>query len=1198
MQHSKFVHLHLHTQYSLLDGAIRPKELLALAHDYKMPAVAMTDHGNIFGAVEFYENAMKSGVKPIIGCEVYVAPGDMTDKTPPKRRGEGRAHHLVLLVKNIKGYNNLCKVLSAAYIDGFYYKPRVDKAFLKAHNEGLIALSACLQGEVSRNLLLGQEENAECVAKEFAEIFDDRRFFLELQDNGMPEQDKVNTAMIELAKKTGLPLVATNDCHYLRKEDARFQDILLCIQTAKTVNDTDRMKFNTDQLYFKSPDEMIEAFKHVPEAIENTIEIAERCNLELTLGVDHLPDFPLPEGETVDTLLDELARKGLKARLHSIGIEMTEQVSNHLDGTYDAVPERPKDIKEVLDDENYHSEWAYLDRLQKELKVIKRMGFSGYFLIVSDFIEYARSRDIPVGPGRGSAAGSLVAYTLGITNVDPIRYNLLFERFLNPDRISLPDIDIDFCYEGRDEVIRYVGEKYGAENVTQIITFGQMKAKAAIRDVGRALDMPYSDVDRIAKLVPNTLNITLKDAIKEEPKLAEMRKNDVRVAELLEAALALEGLPRHASTHAAGVVISNKPLVEYLPLYMGQKDNIVTTQFPMRDVERIGLVKFDFLGIKTLTLIDKAVKTVKANRGVELDIDNIDLSDKGTYKLIGKGLTGGVFQLESSGMKELLIKLKPQTFEDMMAAVALYRPGPLQSGMVDDYINRKHGRTPIVYDRPELESILENTYGVMVYQEQVMEISRVLAGFTPGEADMLRKAMGKKDPIVMVDQRNRFLDGAKAKKIPQKTAEKIFDLMAKFAGYGFNKSHSAAYAMIAFQTAFLKAHYPVEFMASLLSNNMGDGEKIMRYITECRSMEIEVKPPDMNESSKDFSVSADTIRFGLAAIKNVGAAAIEQMILAREEGPFETVADFLERIDSRRVNKKVVESLIKCGALDSLEPNRAFLLSTIENSIELASARSRDRAVGQTSIFDVLPKGAEAATTQVQMPTGADVAELTEHELLTFEKETLGFYITSHPLDSCKRDLQIYSTATTDNLGNIRSGTEASVGGIVSQLRETMTKKGARMAFLQLEDLFGSVEIVVFSDLYKNCREILGSDLPLLVTGKVERDSGGGRGDDQDKVDQSKIIASDIILLDEARRLRPKKTHLYAQSEQLTKENLAGLKELLGSSEGSSEVFLRIFYPDDRVVVIDLPDELNIDPTSELCDKIKELMPATIIKFL
>ncbi|VAV84378.1 DNA polymerase III alpha subunit [hydrothermal vent metagenome] len=1191
MQHSKFVHLHLHTQYSLLDGAIRPKELLALAHDYKMPAVAMTDHGNIFGAVEFYENAMKSGVKPIIGCEVYVAPGSMTDKTPPARRGEGRAHHLVLLVKNIKGYTNLCKLLSGAYIDGFYYKPRVDKEFLKAHNEGLIALSACLQGEVSRLLFTGQEESAERVALEFAEIFDNRRFFLELQDNGMPEQDKVNTAMIELAKKTGLPLVATNDCHYLRKADARFQDILLCIQTAKTVNDTNRMKFNTDQLYFKSPDEMIEAFKHVPEAIENTIEIAERCNLELTLGVDHLPDFPLPEGETVDSLLDELARDGLKTRLAAIGIEMTEEGGNR------PVKEKKPTNAKNKPDENDHSEWAYLDRLQKELKVIKRMGFSGYFLIVSDFIDYARSRDIPVGPGRGSAAGSLVAYTLGITNIDPIRYNLLFERFLNPDRISLPDIDIDFCYEGRDEVIRYVGEKYGAENVTQIITFGQMKAKAVIRDVGRALDMPYSDVDRIAKLVPNTLNITLKDAIKEEPKLEELRKNDVRVAELLEAALALEGLPRHASTHAAGVVISNKPLVEYLPLYMGQKDNIVTTQFPMRDVERIGLVKFDFLGIKTLTLIDKAVKTIKINRGVEVDINNIDLSDGETYKLIGTGFTNGVFQLESSGMKELLIKLKPQTFEDMMAAVALYRPGPLQSGMVDDYIKRKHGKTSIVYDRPELESILENTYGVMVYQEQVMEISRTLAGFTPGEADMLRKAMGKKDPTVMVDQRNRFLDGAKEKKIPKKTAEKIFDLMAKFAGYGFNKSHSAAYAMIAFQTAFLKAHYPVEFMASLLSNNMGDAEKIMRYITECRTMEIEVAPPDMNESQKDFSVSKETIRFGLAAIKNVGAAAIEQMLIAREEGPFKTVVDFLERIDSRRVNKKVVESLIKCGALDSLEKNRAYLLSTIESSIELAQSRSRDRAMGQTSIFDVLPEGAEAATTQMQMPGSADIAELTEHELLTFEKETLGFYITSHPLESCKRDLKIYSTASTEGLGEVRSGSEASVGGIVSQLRETVTKKGARMAFIQLEDLLGSVEVVVFSDLYKKCREILESDMPLLVTGKVERDSGGGRGEPGD-TEQSKMIASEIILLDEAKRLRPKKTHIYAQAEELSKENLEQLKGLLVGSAGNSEVFLRIFYPDDRVVVIDLPDELNIDPSSELCDKIKELMPATTMRFL
>lgn len=1191
MHHSKFVHLHLHTQYSLLDGAIRPKDLLSLAHDYKMPAVAMTDHGNMFGAVEFYEKAMQSGVKPIIGCEVYVAPGSMTDKTPATKRGGDRAYHLILLVKNIKGFRNLCKLLSRAYTEGFYYKPRVDKDLLREHNEGLIALSACLQGEVSKHLFRGEDDAAEAIAREYSEIFDNRRFFLELQDNGLKEQEKVNASMITLSKKTGLPLVATNDCHYLRKEDARFQDILMCIQTAKTVNDTNRMKFNTDQLYFKSPDEMIEAFKHVPEAIENTIEIAERCNLELELGVDHLPDFPLPEGETVDTLLDEKSRDGLKSRLHAIGIEMTEE------GGEPVIKDTPPESTDNPDDENVHSEWAYLDRLQKELKVIKRMGFSGYFLIVSDFIEYARSREIPVGPGRGSAAGSLVAYVLGITNIDPIKYNLLFERFLNPDRISLPDIDIDFCYEGRDEVIKYVGEKYGAENVTQIITFGQMKAKAVIRDVGRALDMPYGEVDRIAKLIPNTLNITLKDALKEEPKLMELINNDPKVADLMEAAQALEGLPRHASTHAAGVVISNKPLVEYLPLYMGQKDNIVTTQFPMRDVERIGLVKFDFLGIKTLTLIDKAVRTVEVNRGIELDIDNISLSDEETYKLIGSGFTNGVFQLESSGMKELLIKLKPQTFEDMMAAVALYRPGPLQSGMVDDYIKRKHGKTAIVYDRPELESILENTYGVMVYQEQVMEISRVLARFTPGDADMLRKAMGKKDPAVMVDQRNRFLEGSKENKIPKKVSEKIFDLMAKFAGYGFNKSHSAAYAMIAFQTAFLKAHYPVEFMASLLSSNMGDADKIMRYINECRSMGIEVKPPDMNESRKDFSVDKETIRFGLAAIKNVGAAAIEQMILAREDGPFESVMDFLERIDSRRVNKKVVESLIKCGALDSLEKNRAYLLATIESSIELAQSRSRDRAMGQTSIFDVLPEGAEAATSQVQMPGDPGIEELSDHELLTFEKETLGFYITSHPLQGCKRDLKLYSTASTETLKDVRNGQDASVGGIVSQLRETVTKKGARMAFLQLEDLYGSVEVVVFSDLYKKIRELIESDRPLLVTGKVERDASMRHGDG-DEVEQSKMIASEIMLLEDASKLRPKKTHIYAQSEELTKERLVELKTLLQDSDGSSMVFLRILYPDDRMVVIDLPDELNIDPSSELCDKIKELIPGTMIKFL
>ncbi|MBI5810124.1 MAG: DNA polymerase III subunit alpha, partial [Deltaproteobacteria bacterium] len=928
MQHSNFVHLHLHTSYSLLDGAIRHDALIETARAFKMPAVAVTDHGNLFGAIEFYQKAMAKGVKPIIGCETYVAPGKMTDKTPPSRGGSPEASfHLILLVKNAKGYANLCKLLSRAYIDGFYYRPRIDKDLLREHSEGLIALGACLHGEVPYYLNAGQAGAAMKAAAGYKEIFPDRRFYLELQSNGIEEQKKVNKGLIEIGKKLDIPVVATNDCHYLKREDARVHDILLCIQTGATVNAQNRMRFATDEFYVKSPQEMSSAFKDVPEAVSNTIEIAERCNFEMKLGETHLPEFPVPVGETLDSLIEARAKAGLEERLCQMA-------------------GKGVDVESIR--------WHYYERLAKELKVIKGMGFSGYFLIVNDFIGHARSKNIPVGPGRGSAAGSLAAYALRITNLDPIKYNLLFERFLNPDRISLPDIDIDFCFEKRDEVIRYVTEKYGADNVTQIITFGQMKARACIRDVGRALDMPYSEVDKIAKLVPNQLNITIEAALDQEEKLRRLASDDARVRELIEAAKALEGLPRHASTHAAGVVISNKPLVEYLPLYKGQKENIITTQYAMKDVEKIGLVKFDFLGLKTLTVIEKAGTLISENRGVKVDVDDLPQDDRPTYELVASGNTNGIFQLESSGIKELLRKLKPESFEDLIAAVALYRPGPLQSGMVDDFIKRKHGKIEIAYDVPELKDILENTYGVMVYQEQVMEIAKVLAGFTPGDADILRKAMGKKMPDEMVIQRSKFLEGAKKKSVPQKKAEKIFDLMAKFAGYGFNKSHSAAYALIAFQTAYLKAHYPVEFTAALLTSAIDDTDSVVKYINECREENIAVDPPDLNKSSKEFTVQGERIRFGLAAVKNVGTMAIDEMLSARGDAPFTSIIDFLSRVDSRKVNKKVVESLIKCGAFDGTGAPRAELFASLDSLMDTAQGVQRDRDIGQGSIFDVL----------------------------------------------------------------------------------------------------------------------------------------------------------------------------------------------------------------------------------------------------
>jgi DNA polymerase-3 subunit alpha len=1159
MHHSDFVHLHLHSQYSLLDGAIRPKALLEAAKGYKMPAVAVTDHGNLFGAVDFYELAMKSGVKPIIGCETYVAPGSMRDRTPPVR-GATNAYHLVLLVKNATGYRNLCKLLSKAYIDGFYYKPRIDKELLAEHNEGLIALSACLHGEVSYNLNMGRMEAAAEAAGQYKEIFDKNRFYLELQHNGMEVQEKVNASMIELGRKLDIPLVATNDCHYLKKEDAKTHDILLCIQTGTTVNAENRMRFATEEFYLKSPDEMIEAFKDTPEAISNTIAIAERCNLELELGTPHLPNFPVPKGETLDAMMEAAAKQGLAGRLKTLKEKGAE-----------------------------YNELDYHERLTKELKVINGMGFAGYFMIVTDFINYAKGRDIPVGPGRGSAAGSLVAYSLGITNIDPIRYNLLFERFLNPDRISLPDIDIDFCFERRDEVIRYVTEKYGPENVTQIITFGQMKARACLRDVGRVLDMPYGDVDKIAKLVPAQLNITIEQALAQEPKLKAMVKNDARVAELISVARALEGLPRHASTHAAGVVISNKPLVEYLPLYKGSKENIITTQYPMKDVESIGLVKFDFLGLKTLTVIDRTLKIIERNGGEKIDLDSVSSDDPAAYKLIAASNTSGVFQLESSGMRELLRKLKPNCFEDLIAAVALYRPGPLQSGMVDDFIKRRHGSTAVKFEIPQLKAILENTYGVMVYQEQVMEIAKVLASFTPGDADKLRKAMGKKLADQMVVQRTKFLDGAAGNGISKARAERIFDLMAKFAGYGFNKSHSAAYALIAFQTAYLKAHYPVEFMASLLSSDMDNTDSVVKYINECRDMGIEVAPPDLNESSKKFTVSGSVIRFGLAAVKNVGAAAIDTIIAERENGPYTDVADFLVRIDSRKVNKKVVESLVKCGAFDFTGQaglDRGLVAAALPQYMDEAAKRQTDRDNGQGSFFDILapssgsPGSAAGGVRQMAMP--ADASPWCEAELLAAEKETLGFYFSSHPLNSYSTQIEAYTNSSIEGLRNFSNRDTVTVAGITTACKVIVTKKGAQMAFVTLEDLGANVEVVVFSDLYKDASELIASETPLIVVGRLDKDG-----------DEVKIVATDIAALDEAEKLlgklRVKRAHIYLDGPALKEGQLRELKETLRSNPGVSPVFLHLNYPGDREVVISTSEDFRISPAPETLESLKLL---------
>jgi len=1153
MKHANFAHLHLHTQFSLLDGAIRLDELFKMAKNYRMPALAVTDHGSMFGAIEFYQQAEKSGIKPIIGCEVYVAPGSRFEKSS---RGISEASfHLILLAKNLVGYRNLMKLVSAGYFEGFYYRPRVDKELLQKNNEGLIALSACLKGEIPFFLASGDKGKAWQAAEELKAIFPDRRFYLEIQENKIPEQRKVNAGLLEIARELSLPLVATNDCHYLRREDAKAHEILLCIQTGKTLRDVDRMQFATEEFFFRSAQEMEELFSYCPESLQNTIEIAERCNLELKLNELQFPKFQVPPGETLDSFLEKSAHKGLQER--QTQMRMKEPQARSLSSDF------------------YHQ------RLQKELGMIQKMGFAGYFLIVADFIRYAKERNIPVGPGRGSGAGSLVAYCLGITEIDPLANGLLFERFLNPERVSPPDIDIDFCIQGRDEVIQYVRSKYGADHVAQIITFGKMQARAVIRDVGRALDMPYGEVDRIAKMIPNTLNITLEEAFQQEPRLQELAKSNPDVQRLLGLAQALEGLPRHASTHAAGVVISSSPLVEAVPLYRGQQNEVVT-QYAMKDVEKIGLIKFDFLGLKTLTMIADVIQRVNQPHPESLDIQKIPLNDRLTYELLGSGDTSGVFQLEGSGMRDLVARLLPERFEDLVALLALYRPGPLKSGMVDDFIRRKHGKIPIVYEVPELEEILQETYGVIVYQEQVMKIASKLASFNLADADILRRAMGKKKADEMAMQKKNFLEGAQKNRIPPKKAEKLFDLMAKFAEYGFNKSHSAAYALIAYQTAYLKAHYPVEFMAALLSSEMGDADKILRHLSECREKKIEVLPPDVNESQQDFAVVGGKIRFGLAAVKNVGVAAIQSILAAREEkGNFISLADFCLKVDLRKVNKRVIESLIKCGAFDSIRPQRAQLLAGLETAMDWAQQLERQRSNSQMIMFGSLqPTGGNGA------PLPPDVPEWPDGQRLAFEKETLGFYLTGHPLTPHAATLGRLATTDSQRIREVPDGQEIIIGGVVNALKEINTKKGDRMAFVTLEDLQGVVEVIIFSELYKNSALLLKGEDPVFIKGRVDVGE-----------ESIKIIANEVFPFEQAVNRLTASVHLRVRSEGLGREDLVAIKEIFQDCRGNCPAYLHLILPEKREAVIILGDEWKLGTSEQLVQRMRDLLGYEAVSF-
>ncbi|MGB9333821.1 MAG: DNA polymerase III subunit alpha [Candidatus Acidiferrales bacterium] len=1141
MAHSNFVHLHLHTDFSLLDGACDIGELVDEAARRGMPAVAVTDHGNLFAAANFYHEATTRGVKPIIGCEVYVAPGSH------KTRGADaeRSNHLVLLAESDEGYRNLIKLVSTGFLDGFYYKPRVDHELLARHSKGLIALSACLRGEVSEAVSDGKLDKARESAYRLQDIFGKGNFFLEVQDQGLEIETRVNRDLVQLSRETGIPLVATNDCHYLTQSDARAQEVLMCIQTGKTMSEQNRMKFATDQFYFKTAEEMAHVFREIPEAVERTVAIAERCHVKIERVTNSFPEFQVPAGHTAESYFEKVAREGFTER-------MTQ---------FERLAAQGK-LRQPLA--------AYERRLNDEIAMIKNMRYAGYFLIVWDFMHYARAQEIPVGPGRGSAAGSLVSYSLRITDVDPLQYDLFFERFLNPERISLPDIDIDFCVRRRGEVIDYVRKKYGEQSVAQIITFGTMAAKAAIKDVGRALDMPYGEVDRLAKLVPNQLNITLEKALEDSPQLAQLRREDPRVEDLISVALRLEGLARHASTHAAGVVISPQPLTEIVPLYKTNKDEI-TTQYDMNALGRIGLLKMDFLGLTTLTVIDDSVKLIRENRGIELDLSSLPLDDPEVYKLFSTANVTGIFQFESHGMRDILRRYQPTCLEDLTALNALYRPGPIQGGMIDEFLARKQGKKKVTYDMPELEEILAGTWGVIVYQEQVMQIANRLAGFSLGEADVLRYAMGKKKAHEMRSQREKFLAGCATRKVPAKKAEKIFDLMEEFAAYGFPKAHSCAYAIVAYETAYLKVHYPVEFMAAMLTAEAGNTEKVVKFIAEARSMGITVLPPDIHESSLYFTPVGDHIRFGLAAIKNVGENTAKGICEAREKrGKFRDLFEFCESLDNGLLNRRVLESLIKSGAMDSLPGNRASHWTDLDEAMKYGQRLHRERTSGQSVFFTSAPTMASA--TEPHRVSSVD--EWTEEERLTGEYAMLGFYISGHPLDKFAGRLKELNAVEIGSLEGRRNGSDIIVAGIIVQSRPMRSKKGARWAIATLQDQTGVVEALVFPEAFQRLEPVLKSGTPLVIKGRVNVEEVGTR-----------LAVSEARPIDQMLQRAPALLCVRVDLKAADQGMLNELDELMASRPGRCRVEFDLLSDDGSEAKLESARSVQVDP--ELLDRIR-----------
>src|SRR6476660_3161078 len=1143
-------HLHLHTDYSLLDGACDVERLVRRVAELGQTSVAMTDHGNIFGAVAFYNAAKSAGIKPIIGCELYVC-----KKEDHRAAPEGDEYnHLLVLAENDEGYRNLVKITSEASLHGFYYKPRISKKFLAEHSKGLIGLSGCLAGEVCENLLEGKYDAARGAASFYREIFGKDNFFMEIQDQGLPEEHRIHADLMRIEKELGIPMVATNDSHYLCEDDAHAQDVLVCVQTGKSVNDTNRLKFHGNQFFVKTADEMKQLFNGREDVLRQSLAIAERCNFKLNKVKNPFPEFTVPDGFTLDSYFEHVARQGFARRWEGLGqLEAAGRLKK--------------------------SRSEYEQRLAREISIIQQMKFSGYFLIVWDFIRYARENSIPVGPGRGSAAGALVAYAMGITDIDPLQHELLFERFLNPERVSLPDIDIDFCMNRRGEVINYVTQKYGRENVAQIITFGTMAAKAAIKDVGRAMDIPYTDVDRIAKMVPTTpLNITLDKALDDSPQLQQAYENEIQVRELLDTARKLEGLVRNSGVHAAGVVISPKPLTELVPLHKTKNDEIVTA-YDMKAVEKMGLLKMDFLGLTTLTILDDALKLI-AQRGTPIDLEKIPLDDPKTYESVfHTGLTSGIFQFESGGMTDVLRRYKPNSIDDLTALNALYRTGPIQGGMIDDFIDRKWGRKKVEYELPQLEELLRETLGVIVYQEQVMQIANVLAGYSLGEADLLRRAMGKKIAEEMAAQRQRFVKGAVERGYPEKKIVKIFDLMEQFAGYGFNKSHSAAYALLAYQTAYLKTHYPVEFMAALLTSQMGNTDNVVKYINECREMKIPVEPPNINVSDSNFTPHENAIRFGLAAVKNVGRNAIESIAAARRElGRFASIFEFCEKVDLRLLNKRVLESLIKAGAMDDFG-YRSQIMAVLDKAIERAQKTQRDAEMGQHGLFGVFQEE-ESNGSGEKLP---NVPEWDEHQRLANEKEVLGFFITGHPLEKYKDKLEDFNAKTTEVIGAMTASMgrdeTLNTAGILSNVRVLKSRKGDLYAQAILEDMTGTVEAVVFPEAYKKLQTILKQEIPMLVRASIRVEEGSN----------PKVIITGLTPLEEAQPKLPRSIRIRVPLDTATEATVDALHAICHERKGEAKVLFDVERPGDFMVVMEA-DGYNICPDRSFITRVEELM--------